>query len=307
MNKGKIIATIGVSGAGKSTFAHEKWMEDPLNSIIVNRDSIRQALYGYLPENVNPYYDRPDFGKLEKQVTKYEDVLIHEALNEGKTVIVDATHLTEAYINRFKFWNVPVELVWFDVLLKEALVRNSSRVRQVPEDFIHKQYGKYLRLRKDFVFGHTPTTIELNPDLPPCYLLDIDGTIAHMNGKRGAFDWKQVGVDDVCLSLKPVVQAINHFAEPGNTNSVKLIVVSGRDGVCRPETLKWLSDNGIDYDELHMRIEKDQRPDWQIKEEIWRELAKKYNILALFDDRLQVVRRARALGLKVFNVEYNNF
>ena len=49
------------------------------------------------------------------------------------------------------------------------------------------------------------------------------------------------------------------------------------------------------------------RPDWVIKEEMWRDLATRYNIVGMFDDRLQVVRRARALGLKVFNVEYNNF
>ena len=47
--------------------------------------------------------------------------------------------------------------------------------------------------------------------------------------------------------------------------------------------------------------------DWVIKEEMWRDLATRYNIVGMFDDRLQVVRRARALGLKVFNVEYNNF
>ncbi len=293
--------TIGVSGAGKSTWAHNEWEKDPLNTVVVNRDSIRQALYGYTDMTVNSYYDRPDFGKLEKQVSKYEDVLINEALLENKRVIVDATHLSEAYINRFKFWNVPTELIWFDVVLKEALIRNSSRIRVVPEDFIHKQYEKYLRLRNNFVFDYQPTKIELDPTLPPCYLVDIDGTLAHMNGKRGAFDWKAVGVDDVCLALQPTIQAIKA------DENVKVIIVSGRDGVCEVETKDWLYENHINYDEFYMRAKGDMRPDWQIKEEIWREIAKKYNILALFDDRLQVVRRARALGLKVFNVEYNNF
>lgn len=48
-------------------------------------------------------------------------------------------------------------------------------------------------------------------------------------------------------------------------------------------------------------------PDWKIKEDMWREIAKEHYIIGMFDDRLQVVRRARALNLKVFNVEYNNF
>ena len=55
-----------------------------------------------------------------------------------------------------------------------------------------------------------------------------------------------------------------------------------------------------------IRNEKDMRPDWVVKEEMWKNISKQYNIIAMYDDRLQVVRRARALGLKVFNVEYNN-
>jgi predicted kinase len=303
----KIVVTVGVSGSGKSTWSKEKWEMAPLSTAIVNRDKVRELLFSYTEETIKNYYNRADLNLLEKQVTKYEDVLIHEALNENKTVIIDATHLDKKYIERYKFWNVPVEIVWFDVTLKEAITRDMGRNRKVGEDIITKQYGKYISLRKDFVFNYTPTEIKLDESLPPCYLIDIDGTVAHINGKRSPYDWKSVGVDDVDLSVRPIIAAINDFAELGSPKLIKTIIVSGRDGICEPETLKWLSDNGIEHDEFYMRAQGDQRPDWQIKEEIWREIAKKYNILGLFDDRLQVVRRARALGLKVFNVEYNNF
>ncbi len=49
------------------------------------------------------------------------------------------------------------------------------------------------------------------------------------------------------------------------------------------------------------------RPDWIVKEEMWEKISKHNYIIGMYDDRLQVVRRARALSLKVFNVEYNNF
>lgn len=314
MNKdGQIIVTVGISNSGKSTWAHDCWKALPEKIAVVNRDKIRELLFGYTEATIQDYYKREDLNKLEKQITKYEDTLIHEALVEGKSVIVDATHLDKKYIERYRFWNVPVELVWFDVTLKEAFTRNMGRERKVDETVIGKQYAKYINLRKDPSlnvngFLYTPSMIELDTTLPPVYLLDIDGTIAHMNGKRGAFDWKQVGVDDVCPALLPTVQAITHF-EGMDLGGVApaLIVVSGRDAVCKVETEQWLAQKGVLYDMLHMRPEKDMRPDWQIKEEIWRDIAKEYNILALFDDRLQVVRRARALGLKVFNVEYNNF
>lgn len=298
----KITITVGVSGSGKSTWAHEQWEKDPLNVIIVSRDIIRY-FYGYSEQSVSSYYKREDLNKLEKQVTKYEDVLINEALIEGKHVIVDATHLRKEYITRFEFWNVPTEVKFFDVTLKEALTRNMGRVRQVSEEIIKKQYQQFLNIREE---NFTFEVVEIKQDktLPPVYLLDVDGTIAHMNGKRGAFDWKNVGVDDLDTSLSPVIEAINAHSGGGKP---KVIVVSGRDTVCKPETVDWLAEHGVGFHDIFMRPMNDYRPDWKIKEEIWRELSKEYNILGLFDDRLQVVRRARSLGLKVFNVEYNNF
>jgi len=301
----KLIILIGISNSGKSTFAHEEWTSNSLRTVVVNRDKIRELLFSYTEETVREYYSRPDLNKLEKQVTKYEDTLIHEALNENKTVILDATHLRKEYLDRFKFWNVPIELKWFDVTLKEALTRNMSRKRQVDPKIIEKQYSQYLSIR-NLEWKYEPTAIQLNESLPPCILLDIDGTIAHMNGKRSPFDWKNVGLDDVCKSLLPVIKALSseHYRD---TSNPEIIVVSGRDSVCRDETIGWLFKNKINFEILLMRAEKDVRPDWQIKEEIWTDLATEYNILGLFDDRLQVVRRARALGLKVFNVAYNNF
>lgn len=299
----KITITVGVSGSGKSTWAHEQWKNDPLNTVLINRDKIRELLFGYTEANVSAHYSDPNIGKLEKQVTKYEDVLIHEALNEGKHVIVDATHLRKQYIDRYEFWNVLVEIKLFDIALEEAVNRDNLRERKVGVDIIRKQYIDFrsLGLKPNDLFIYPVENIAKDWSLAPAYLLDIDGTIAHINGKRSPYEWGKVGVDDLDLQLAPVIDALN------KSKLHKVIVVSGRDGVCRPETLDWLKAYNIGYEEFHMRVEGDMRPDWQIKEEIWRELAKKYNILALFDDRLQVVRRARALGLKVFNVEYNNF
>lgn len=299
----RITITVGISGSGKSTWAHNEWKKDPLNTILVNRDKIRELLFGYTEASVSEHYSDSNMSKLEKLVTKYEDTLIHEALAEDKHVIVDATHLRRQYINRYKFWNVPVEIKLFDITLEEAVIRDSHRQRKVGVDVIRRQYIDFrsLNLKDDDLFISPVPNIESNRLLPPVYLLDIDGTIAHMNGKRSPFDWKSVGVDDLDTNLAPVIDAINR------SKYHRVIVVSGRDGVCRTETIEWLANNGVEYEDFHMRAEGDMRPDWEIKEEIWRELSKKYNILGLFDDRLQVVRRARALGLKVFNVEYNNF
>ena len=47
--------------------------------------------------------------------------------------------------------------------------------------------------------------------------------------------------------------------------------------------------------------------DWVVKEEMWRDISKSYNIELIYEDRNQVVRRARALDLKVAQVKYGNY
>jgi len=296
----KIIVLCGISNSGKSTFAATTVQHNPEKYITVNRDSIRQALFSYTEKSVAEYYTRPDLNAREKQVTKYEDVLINEALNENKTVIVDATHLSQKYLDRFRFWNVPVEVVWFDITLKEALIRNMGRDRKVDEKIIEKQYGQYLQIRKDFVDNFNVATLENDPNLQHCILVDLDGTLAHMS-ERSPFDWKRVKEDSVDIVVKKVSNAIV------KESSMLVFICTGRDGVCLNDCIDWLDEKHIYYDKVFIRRENDMRPDWEVKEEIWRQISKDYYIAGLIDDRQQVVRRARALGLKVFNVEYNNF
>ena len=40
---------------------------------------------------------------------------------------------------------------------------------------------------------------------------------------------------------------------------------------------------------------------------MWKDISQRYNIELMYDDRNQVVRRARALGLNVAHVKYGNY
>ncbi len=297
----KLIVLCGISGSGKSTWAHDEWAKDPLTTTVVNRDKIRELLFGFTEESISDYYSRPDMGKLEKQITLYEDTLIHEGLNLGKTVIVDATHLTAAYLKRFEFWNVPIEYKYFDISLGGAIGRDSQRTRKVGGEVISRQLEKYKNLER--LPNFEPVTLENDMSLYPCVIFDIDGTIAE-KGNRNAFDWKRVGEDSDVIEVVAIMDWLSVL--PGGEKPT-VIICTGRDAVCKPETLQWLKDKAISYDEIYFRPEGDQRPDWVIKEELWREIAKKNFITLMYDDRNQVTRRARALGLKVAQVEYGNF
>lgn len=300
----KLIVTVGVSGSGKSTWAKEQWEKAPLNTIVVNRDKIRELLFGFSESSVASYYSRSDLSKLEKEVTLYEDTIINEGLCQGKTVIVDATHLKQEYLKRFEYWNVLVEYIYFDIDLSEAIQRDKNRLRSVGEDVIKRQYNQYKTTPRLDTF--TPTIFNNIKSNPSVWIFDIDGTIAHMV-ERNAFDWNRVGEDILDEPVSNVFHALNReceFVVPDD-----IIFCSGRDEVCRNDTLEWLRyhlGKFNNYD-LRMRSKGDQRPDWIVKEEIWRDIAKTRYIEALIDDRNQVVRRARALGIKVFQVEYGNF
>lgn len=136
---------------------------------------------------------------------------------------------------------------------------------------------------------------------PKAILVDIDGTLAHMNGKRGAFDWKNVGVDDLDAH---VAEAVEVFRNAGYI----IVVMSGRDSRCMPETLKWLNDKGVKFHHLFMRAAHDYRKDSIVKRELFdRHVADNWDVRFVLDDRDQVVDMWREMGLKCFQVERGNF
>jgi hypothetical protein len=122
-----------------------------------------------------------------------------------------------------------------------------------------------------------------------------------MNG-RSPYEWKRVGEDTIDENVARFIA--DHFGAPE-----ALIVLSGRDAVCRSETESWLARYNIQYDYLFMRAEGDMRKDSIVKREIFeREIKDKYYPYLVLDDRDQVVRMWRdELGLTVWQVADGNF
>ena len=73
-------------------------------------------------------------------------------------------------------------------------------------------------------------------------------------------------------------------------------------------TIKWLKDNNINYDEIHMRQKNDYRKDSVVKKEIFYNIInKKYKVRFVLDDRDIVVNMWRDLGLDCYQVYKGNF
>ena len=285
----ELIITVGLPSSGKTTWTDEyiKTHPDYLN---INRDDLRLMLQG-----------RGRYAKFtnwrEKTVSEIARHAVIAAFQAGKSVIISDTNLNPG---RNKAWEELAhssgatyrEQLFTDVSVGECIQRDARREFPVGSKVI---MGMYERNKE-----HWWAVPVQDTDLPGCYIVDIDGTLAQMNG-RGPYEWDRVGED---LPKEDVINVVHNLKAAG----AKIIIVSGRDGVCKGLTEDWLKANGIGYHEFYIRPEGDCRKDTLIKEEIYfRHIKGKYNVLGVFDDRDQVVHMWRHLGLTVFQVNYGAF
>ena len=120
-------------------------------------------------------------------------------------------------------------------------------------------------------------------------------------GDRGPFDWDKVGIDTRNEVVHSIVSRL-----PDRT---RILFVSGRDEVCRRETQEWLAKHYQNIHEgLFMRPAGDQRKDAIVKQELYEANIKgRYNVRFVLDDRDQVVKMWRGLGITCLQVADGNF
>ena len=300
----RIIAMVGPSGSGKTTTARylaEAIRKKGENCVIIGRDKLREMIGGLSEKDIHQWYEAEDLKSKEWDVSQLQHTLIRYALSCNQVVIVDNTHLKEKYIRQLNQYGVPVECHVMKTEKIDCIMNDDDRARSVGKEVIDRQYDQYRNLiaTYDFKQEESKEPITRNADLPGAVIFDIDGTLAHM-GDRKPYDWKKVGQDIVDESVREALRA--------HQNDDKYIIIcTGRDGSCTKETMEWLAKNDITYDEFYIRPEGSYEPDWKVKEDMWRDIAKSYFIEALYDDRNQVVDHARRLGLKVYQVQEGNF
>lgn len=275
----RFIICRGNIASGKSTFAQNYIQEHP-GTVEVNRDTLR-LLYS---------------GKGEPFIRTERNRLISEALQSKQDIISSDTNLIESTFSGLmelgKKYNAEIVIkTFFDISLEECIKRDAARANSVGEKAI-RNFAKYVNILK----LSPPPSIPNNPALPNAFITDVDGTTCLYYGKNPySRDFEN---DIPNLPVLKVLQSLK-IADP----DLKIIVVSGRNGKYKKVTEDWFDKYKVPYDLFFIRDEKDMRKDVIIKQEIFENYIKgKFNILGVFDDRLQVIKFWESLGLFVFSV-----
>lgn len=289
----KAIITVGIPASGKSTWANQYCLLENSNAVQINRDDIRADLFnnGFPIE-----WDKYKFTKAkENRVTDEAWKRVLNAAAAEKDIVISDTNLNTdrliKLISNLEAEGFVCEIKEFPISFEEACKRDASRKNGVGYSVIARMYDSWCKYKGlDKLYDEFKDATK-----PDAYLVDIDGTLAIMKD-RSPFDWHKVGQDDVNSSVANVVRALHKAGH-------KIIILSGRDSICKEETVNWLNDCKIPFDDIFMRYEGDYRQDVVIKEELLKyKVLPTYNVLGVFDDRPSVCRMWRSLGLEVFQI-----
>lgn len=157
------------------------------------------------------------------------------------------------------------------------------------------------------------------------FIFDIDGTLADcahrlhfIQPSPGMIHFPKEEVDwapdwesfyAACVDDKPIegVCTVLDFLTDGGAY---IIFVTGRPEKYRTQTTEWLKRYlpGVAAHDLFMRPNGDHRPDYKVKEEIFKTcIEPNYVVHGVFEDRGQCVNMWRGLGLQCYQVNKGDY
>lgn len=296
----------GPPASGKSTEAFRRMAEDP-KIIRINRDTLRVMLG--IEGGIGDH-------EQERSITGMERALFRNAVNMDRDVILDNTNLRRRTVTEWLKLagelGVEVEFEDFLVPYDEAVYRDALRQKRVGVEVMKIFYDKFVQGGKlpaiptiDTAVSPTFKPYTYTPGLPNCIIVDIDGTLAHMTG-RGPYDTSRYMEDE----SDQVITTLTHAWSANNLRAT-VFIMTGRDEQFRGVTEHWLEKNGIRYFAMFMRPTETgpvKTKDSIVKDRLFEEnIAGKYNVDFILDDRNQVVDMWRSKGLKCLQVAPGDF
>jgi predicted kinase len=311
--------TRGLPASGKSTIAQGMVEKSNGTIVRVERDMLRDQLFysrqysapeGSSEEEIEAFKEY--LKDREATITNVQRSMVESALKAGKSVIISDTNLRVKFVHEWMKLadqhKVNFETIDFDyVSVDECIARDKNRANAVGEKVIRDMAKSFVRGKLPKLAPLTSKSWEIQPygnpsNLPSAIIVDIDGTLAKM-ADRSPYDWQRVGED---TPVQAVIDAVSVAYQAGEN----IIVMSGRDSSCRGITETWLLTHlsRVSDFQLFMRAEGDNRKDDLVKYELFNDnIRDMYHIKYVLDDRNQVVKMWRALGLACFQVAEGDF
>lgn len=305
MNTLKVLGLVGIPGSGKTT-KRKSLLDSNPNVWAVSRDDLRISMFG---ENYKHSKEK------EKAVSaRKEELALGIAVNpDAEVLIIDETHCAErgrnhtlSIVEKIKEFR-GVDFEWFVIEdsfnVDKCHKRNTSRERSVPYTVIESMFIGFI----DFIRsepGLCPEWLPTKEATDKCYIknlmiCDVDGTIANHEGIRGHFDWDKVDQD---LPIRSVINTVEAYV---HTHASDVFVFSGRDEVCKDLTIAWCDKHlPVSVDRYDLREQGSMEPDFEVKMRMLKNNCVNEGVMPaiIFDDRQQVCRYWRAMGIQTFQV-----
>jgi predicted kinase len=278
----------GLPASGKTTWAKDSQSHPGI--LRVNKDDIRAT------------FTEAWSNKQEDLVIETRDRLIVAGLKAGKTVISDDTNFAPKHERRLRQLAMEAcaefEVKEFNTPLEECIRRDNLREgkQRVGERVITQMWENNVKPPPPQVVVYAP-----DPTLPSVVICDLDGTLALADGKRGPYEHEKCARDKVNYPIRHLIWAM--FSQ-----GMGIVYMTGREETHRQPTLDFLTANHCPPGEVVMRPTRDNRKDAIVKAELFNEYVNgKYNVEFVLDDRDQVVKMWREMGLTCLQVDYGAF
>lgn len=282
----------GLPGSGKTTEALK--LEDE-GWVRVNKDDLRAQLVagGWTWSK-----------EAEADVIAIRDGAIIKALVAGKNVVSDDTNFARQHKIRLRElaqqYKAEFEHRRITTSVDECIKRDAAREKPVGEKVIRDMATRYQIDQPVEIVKYVPDRSKA-----AAVICDLDGTLALFEGKRSPYDASTCAEDDINEVVRDMLVCIAEYETP--------LFVSGREDKFREPTLTFLERCGLGprawlTKVLFMRTTGDYRKDYIVKLELFNQhIRNVYNVRLVLDDRTQVVKMWRELGLQCWQVAEGDF